>query len=103
MDRLVTVARLLGLILLWAFAALTFCLTPWIAMSGDSCHDGDPRFVCTAVGRQAAVYLPVYTSVGAALVGTWGAGSRRPRAALGWVLSMAALAAVWAVQPVFVS
>ncbi|WP_346176577.1 hypothetical protein [Streptomyces cuspidosporus] len=83
----------------WLGAGLTLMLLPMLTMSaGSDCEIDDTRFVCTDGGQDTVVYIAVYTSLVAALAGTWGAFSRRLLGRVVWGASLAALAVAWLVN-----
>ncbi|WP_141713019.1 hypothetical protein [Streptomyces sparsogenes] len=90
--------------LVWLGAGLTLMLLPMLTMSaGSDCEIDDTRFICTDGGQDTVVYIAVYTSLVAALAGTWGAFSRRLLGRVVWGAALAALAVAWLVNLLIIS
>ncbi|MEU1790477.1 hypothetical protein ABZ553_32325 [Streptomyces sparsogenes] len=98
-ERGLRILRAVATGAVWLGAGLTLMLLPMLTMSaGSDCEIDDARFICTDGGRDTVVYIAVYTSLVAALAGTWGAFSRRLLGRVVWGASLAALAVAWLVN-----
>lgn len=98
-ERGLRILRAVATGVVWVGAGLTLMLLPMLTMSaGSDCEIDDTRFICTDGGQDTVVYIAVYTSLVAALAGTWGAFSRRLLGRVVWGASLAALAVAWLVN-----
>ncbi|MEU9789974.1 hypothetical protein AB0E27_05010 [Streptomyces sparsogenes] len=98
-ERGLRILRAVATGTVWLGAGLTLMLLPMLTMSaGSDCEIDDTRFICTDGGQDTVVYIAVYTSLVAALAGTWGAFSRRLLGRVVWGASLAALAVAWLVN-----
>ncbi|MDX3226070.1 hypothetical protein [Streptomyces sp. ME19-01-6] len=98
-DRRMRTIRGLAVGIVWLGAGLTLMFLPMIAMSaGSECGVDDTRFICTDGGQDTIVYVAVYTSLVAALAGTWGAFSQRLLGRVVWGASLAALGVAWLIN-----
>jgi hypothetical protein len=98
-DRRARVIRALAVGVVWLGAGLTLMLLPMLTVSaGSECSVDDTRFVCTDGGQDTIVYVAVYTSLVAALAGTWGALSSRLLGRAVWGAALVALGVAWLVN-----
>ncbi|MES4900892.1 MULTISPECIES: hypothetical protein [unclassified Streptomyces] len=98
-DSRARVIRAVAVGVVWLAAGLTLMFLPMTTMSAASgCGVDDTRFVCTDGGQDTVVYIAVYTSLVAALAGTWGAFSRRLLGRAVWGASLVALGIAWLVN-----
>ncbi|MEV6674926.1 hypothetical protein [Streptomyces sp. NPDC051162] len=96
-DSTSKAAKFFGGVVLWLFAAFTFCVLPITVMGSDGCNEGDTQPICSLAVQQAVVFIPVITAPIAALLGTWGLCSRRAIAPFAWMAAMLLLVIAWAV------
>ncbi|MGY0058999.1 hypothetical protein ACWY4P_21000 [Streptomyces sp. LZ34] len=98
-DRRSRIIRALAVGVVWLGAGGTLMFLPMITMSaGSECGVDDTSFICTDSGQDTIVYIAVYTSLVAALAGTWGAFSSRLLGRAVWGAALVALGIAWLVN-----
>lgn len=98
-ERRLRAVRAVAVGVVWLSSGLTLMFLPMLSMSaGSDCGVDDTRFICTDGGQDTAVYIAVYTSLIAALAGTWGAFSHRLLGRAVWGASLVALGIAWLVN-----
>lgn len=98
-ERRLRAVRAVAVGVVWLGAGLTLMFLPMITMSaGSECGMGDTRFICTDTGQDTIVYVAVYTSLVAALAGTWGAFSPRVLGRVVWGAALVALGIAWLIN-----
>ncbi|MFG2532621.1 hypothetical protein [Streptomyces sp. NPDC048516] len=96
--------RIVGGLLVLAFAGMTGLFAPFLVMASDGCNEGDARTICSVGAQQVVGNLPVIAAFVAALLAVMGMGSRGTAGrvcllaapfppALAWVVSLAIVGA----------